>query len=105
MRAVAGTLSRRCGDGEGAGPFRATTGARALVPSLFVLQPDVAATSASGLAFQLHISIGMALFTIWPFTRLVHAVTAPLPPLPALHRLPIGPVAAGPALLGAETVM
>ena len=46
--------------------------------SLFVLQPDVAAMSASGLAFQLHALIGMALFTIWPFTRLVHAFTAPL---------------------------
>ena len=46
--------------------------------SLFVLQPDIAAMSRAGLAFQLHALIGMALFTIWPFTRLVHAFTAPL---------------------------
>ena len=46
--------------------------------SLFVLQPDIAAMSQAGLAFQLHALIGMALFTIWPFTRLVHAFTAPL---------------------------
>jgi len=46
--------------------------------SLFVLQPDVAAMSAAGLAYQLHALIGMTLFTIWPFTRLVHAFTAPL---------------------------
>jgi nitrate reductase gamma subunit len=46
--------------------------------SLFVLQPDVAAMSAAGLAFQLHALIGMALFTIWPFTRLVHAFAAPV---------------------------
>jgi nitrate reductase gamma subunit len=46
--------------------------------SLFVLQPDVAAMSRAGLAFQLHTLIGMVLFTIWPFTRLVHAFTAPL---------------------------
>jgi nitrate reductase gamma subunit len=46
--------------------------------SLFVLQPDVAAMSESGLAFQLHTLIGMALFAIWPFTRLVHAFTAPV---------------------------
>ena len=30
------------------------------------------------LAFQLHTLVGMPLFTIWPFTRLVHAFTAPL---------------------------
>jgi nitrate reductase gamma subunit len=45
--------------------------------SLFVLQPDVAAMSHAGLAFQLHTLIGMLLFAIWPFTRLVHAFTAP----------------------------
>jgi nitrate reductase gamma subunit len=46
--------------------------------SLFVLQPDIAAMSRAGLAFQLHALIGMVLFTIWPFTRLVHAFTAPV---------------------------
>ena len=46
--------------------------------SLFVLQPDVAAMSRAGLAFQLHALIGMALFALWPFTRLVHAFTAPV---------------------------
>ncbi len=46
--------------------------------SLFVLQPDIAAMSHSGLAFQLHTLIGMLLFAIWPFTRLVHAFTAPV---------------------------
>jgi nitrate reductase gamma subunit len=46
--------------------------------SLFVLQPDIAAMSRAGLAFQLHALIGMALFTLWPFTRLVHAFTAPV---------------------------
>ncbi|MFC4944899.1 respiratory nitrate reductase subunit gamma [Pseudonocardia sp. GCM10023141] len=45
--------------------------------SLFILQPDITAMSRAGLAFQLHALIGMALFTIWPFTRLVHAFTAP----------------------------
>ena len=46
--------------------------------SLFVLQPDIASMAGAGLAFQLHTLIGMLLFTIWPFTRLVHAFTAPL---------------------------
>jgi nitrate reductase gamma subunit len=45
--------------------------------SLFVLQPDVASMAAASLAFKIHTLIGMALFTIWPFTRLVHAFTAP----------------------------
>ncbi|GAA5162465.1 respiratory nitrate reductase subunit gamma [Pseudonocardia eucalypti] len=46
--------------------------------SLFVLQPDVASMSAASLGFKVHTLIGMALFVIWPFTRLVHAFTAPL---------------------------
>jgi nitrate reductase gamma subunit len=46
--------------------------------SLFVLQPDIAAMTHAGFAFQLHTLIGMALFAIWPFTRLVHAFTAPV---------------------------
>jgi nitrate reductase gamma subunit len=46
--------------------------------SLFMLQPDVEAMSSAGLAFQVHALIGMLLFAMWPFTRLVHAFTAPL---------------------------
>ncbi|TNC43611.1 respiratory nitrate reductase subunit gamma [Mumia zhuanghuii] len=46
--------------------------------SLFVLQPDVDAMSAASTSFQVHALVGLALFAIWPFTRLVHAFTAPL---------------------------
>jgi nitrate reductase gamma subunit len=46
--------------------------------SLFVLQPDIASMAAAPLSFKLHTLVGMLLFTIWPFTRLVHAFTAPL---------------------------
>ncbi|GAA4880673.1 respiratory nitrate reductase subunit gamma [Actinomycetospora straminea] len=46
--------------------------------SLFVLQPDVAAMSEAGLAYHVHVLIAFALFALWPFTRLVHAFTAPL---------------------------
>jgi nitrate reductase gamma subunit len=45
---------------------------------LFVLQPDIESMRHAGLAFHLHILIGMLLFAIWPFTRLVHAFTAPI---------------------------
>ena len=46
--------------------------------SLFLLQPDIEAMRHAGLAFHLHTLIGMLLFAIWPFTRLVHAFTAPI---------------------------
>lgn len=46
--------------------------------SIFVLQPDVEAMSESAFSFQLHTLIGMLLFAVWPFTRLVHAFTAPI---------------------------
>lgn len=46
--------------------------------SIFVLQPDLEAMAEAPLAFQLHTLIGMLLFALWPFTRLVHAFTAPV---------------------------
>ncbi|MBW9209758.1 respiratory nitrate reductase subunit gamma [Mumia sp. zg.B21] len=46
--------------------------------SLFVLQPDVDAMAAASTSFHVHTLVGLALFAIWPFTRLVHAFTAPV---------------------------
>jgi nitrate reductase gamma subunit len=46
--------------------------------SLFTLRPDIDAMAAAPLSFHLHTLIGMLLFAIWPFTRLVHAFTAPV---------------------------
>jgi hypothetical protein len=46
--------------------------------SIFVLRPDVDAVAEAPAAFQLHTLIGMLLFAIWPFTRLVHAFSAPI---------------------------
>ena len=46
--------------------------------SLFTLQPDVQAMTNATLAFHLHVIVAMLLFAIWPFTRLVHAFSAPL---------------------------
>jgi nitrate reductase gamma subunit len=46
--------------------------------SLFWLHPDILAMSRAGLAFQTHTLIGMLLFAGWPFTRLVHAFSAPI---------------------------
>jgi len=46
--------------------------------SIFMLQPKVDAMAAAPISFQIHVLIGLLLFTLWPFTRLVHAFTAPL---------------------------
>ncbi|WP_335991789.1 respiratory nitrate reductase subunit gamma [Glycomyces sp. MUSA5-2] len=46
--------------------------------SIFTLQPDVAAMTAATGAFKLHALIGLALFALFPFTRLVHAFSAPV---------------------------
>jgi len=46
--------------------------------SLFVLQPDVDSMAEAPVQFKVHTMVGMLLFAIWPFTRLVHAFTAPL---------------------------
>jgi nitrate reductase gamma subunit len=46
--------------------------------SLFILQPDVQLMAQAPLEFHIHTLIGLLLIAIWPFTRLVHAFTAPL---------------------------
>ncbi len=46
--------------------------------SLFVFQPDITAMAAAPLEFHIHTLMGMALFILWPFTRLIHAFTAPI---------------------------
>lgn len=46
--------------------------------SIFIFQPKVSAMAAATLVFKIHVLVGMLLFTIWPFTRLVHAFSAPV---------------------------
>jgi nitrate reductase gamma subunit len=46
--------------------------------SVFLLRPDVKAMAEAPIQFHLHALVGMALFALWPFSRLVHAFTAPL---------------------------
>ena len=46
--------------------------------SLFVLHPDVQAMARADAAYHVHVLIGMLLFALWPFTRLVHAFSAPV---------------------------
>lgn len=46
--------------------------------SVLYLHPDVPAMAAAPVQFHIHALVGMLLFAVWPFTRLVHAFTAPL---------------------------
>jgi nitrate reductase gamma subunit len=46
--------------------------------SIWVLQPDVAAMSAAEAPYKLHALVGLGLFALLPFTRLVHAFSAPI---------------------------
>ena len=45
--------------------------------SIWVLQPRGDLMAGAPAYFQLHVMIGLALFALWPFTRLVHAFSAP----------------------------
>ncbi|MGH3243760.1 MAG: respiratory nitrate reductase subunit gamma [Spirillospora sp.] len=46
--------------------------------SIFYLQPDQDLMEGVPILFQLHALSALALFCIWPFTRLVHMLTAPV---------------------------
>jgi nitrate reductase gamma subunit len=46
--------------------------------SLFLLRPDPDAMAGVPVGFQIHILVAFALFACWPFTRLVHAFSAPV---------------------------
>lgn len=46
--------------------------------SIFLLQPQGELMMETPLAFRVHALSGLALFIVWPFTRLVHAFSAPV---------------------------
>lgn len=46
--------------------------------SLFIFQPDLTLMAGAPGVFKAHVIAGFLLFAIWPFTRLVHAVTPPI---------------------------
>ncbi|WP_214327037.1 respiratory nitrate reductase subunit gamma [Nonomuraea sediminis] len=45
---------------------------------IFTLQPDAEAMAAATTVFKIHVLAGMVLFAVFPFTRLVHALSAPI---------------------------
>lgn len=54
--------------------------------SVFYFQPKIELMLDVPMSFKLHIVAGLLLFAIWPFTRLVHVLSAPLayPTRPAI---------------------
>jgi nitrate reductase gamma subunit len=46
--------------------------------SVFAFQPDAVLMGAAPVAFQVHALLALALFALWPFTRLVHVFSAPV---------------------------
>lgn len=46
--------------------------------SIWILQPRGDLMAEAPLSFHIHVTIALVLFAIWPFTRLVHAFSAPL---------------------------
>jgi len=59
-------------------PYDYRQGVSVWFRSLFTLDPDVPAMAHAPLVYRLHALLGLALFALWPFSRLVHAFTAPL---------------------------
>ena len=54
------------------------TGLSVWFRGIFYFQPDPALMATAPVGFQLHAIAAFALFALWPFTRLVHAFTAPV---------------------------
>ncbi|MFE7419441.1 respiratory nitrate reductase subunit gamma [Rhodococcus sp. NPDC057529] len=46
--------------------------------SIWILQPRGDLMAQASLAFHVHVAIALVLFALWPFTRLVHAFSAPV---------------------------
>src|SRR5690606_35645089 len=46
--------------------------------SILVFQPEPEHMATAPVVFQLHVIAGFVVFAVWPFTRLVHALSAPL---------------------------
>jgi nitrate reductase gamma subunit len=60
------------------GAYDYRTGVSVWFRSLFTLDPQVTLMAQAPVTYQLHALLAMALFALWPFSRLVHAFTAPL---------------------------
>ncbi|MGW7253561.1 respiratory nitrate reductase subunit gamma [Streptomyces sp. NPDC054834] len=59
-------------------PYDYRLGVAVRLRSLFTLDPDVTAMAHAPLVHQCHALLALALFALWPFSRLVHAFAPPL---------------------------
>jgi nitrate reductase gamma subunit len=75
---VAGLATTMVGSGIVGEPYNYRETVAVWFRSIFLLQPDGAAMAGAPPSYQVHAIIGLVLFALWPFTRLVHAFSAPV---------------------------
>lgn len=73
-----GIFATMVGAGVFGGDYNYRLGVSEWFRSLFYFNPKPELMASAPLSFRLHALAGLALFMIWPFTRLVHAFSAPL---------------------------
>jgi nitrate reductase gamma subunit len=75
---VAGVYATALGSGVVGESYNYRESVSVWFRSIWVLQPRGDLMSEAPIYFQIHVLIGLALFALWPFTRLVHAFSAPI---------------------------
>ncbi|GAB4588139.1 hypothetical protein Ntsu_59710 [Nocardia sp. IFM 10818] len=75
---VAGVATTFIGAGVGGEAYNYRETVSPWFRSIWILQPRGDLMAAAPLPFHIHVAIGLTLFAIWPFTRLVHAFSAPI---------------------------
>ncbi len=74
---VAGLCATALGSGLVGEPYNYRESVSVWFRSIWVLDPRGDLMAGAPLYYQVHVLIGLALFCLWPFTRLVHAFSAP----------------------------
>ncbi|BBZ32252.1 hypothetical protein MCNF_08570 [Mycolicibacterium confluentis] len=74
---VAGLCATALGSGLVGEPYNYRESVSVWFRSIWVLDPRGDLMAGAPIYYQVHVLIGLALFCLWPFTRLVHAFSAP----------------------------
>ena len=75
---VTGLCATALGSGVVDEPYNYRESVSVWFRSIWMLQPRGDLMAGAPVYFQLHVLIAQALFCLWPFTRLVHAFSAPV---------------------------
>jgi respiratory nitrate reductase gamma subunit len=75
---VAGLYATALGSGIVGGSYNYRETVSVWFRSIWMLGPRGDLMAAAPLYYQLHVLIALTLFALWPFTRLVHAFSAPI---------------------------